>query len=79
MNKKTEALAGALPGQQYNSKPVLNIPRHTIKRKQKVPFSESHLVRYKKSLLDLPYSITVSRIVDCIDFILEHRAEVPRG
>jgi hypothetical protein len=37
------------------------------------------LVRYKKTLLNRPYSPAATRIVDCIDFILEQAEGVQHG
>ncbi len=36
------------------------------------------LIHYKESLLNLEYSTTVSRMVDCIDLILEADEEAER-
>ncbi len=78
--QKTDRPAGQRAGQVTNKMiDVLNIPRDTGKRKRKISFPEAQLLRYKERLLSLPYTTTASRIIDCIDFILEHRAEVPHG
>lgn len=39
----------------------------------------SGLIYYRETLLNQDYSPTVSRIVDCIDFILEQSAEAQHG
>lgn len=43
------------------------------------PIIKYLLRRYKEQLLNRPYTEEATRIVDCLDYILEHSAEACNG
>jgi hypothetical protein len=66
---------------EYNSGSAINALEFTMSENlpSMDPTTRSGLINYKEALLNLDCTIIASRVVDCIDFIVETGKEVRRG